>query len=652
MLTPRLRLGPWLIALAVSMIAALTPAAAAGVADAATAAAATTQQSGWDDSAPATATLIQLGDLHGHLTPRPNLRADGSTSSEGGLARVATTIRDIRADSPESLLFNVGDTLQGGAEALHTEGAAMSDVLDKWSIDGYASGNWDFAYGTERYLELFKNGRWGGVAANLYYDGAPYADKTGQRVLPPYRVIKTGGLRVGVVGFTSEGGPTVGASTTKGFRFTGEGEELPEMIDTLRNTEKVDLVVMLSELGLAKNLQLADRYPGVDVLLSADMHEETQQLVTTSSGTLVSEVGQDGTTVGQLDLQLASGSLTGWRYTFHTMDDSVPSDPDTAKQVDKIRSAFVAGKGLTTHVNPINGTTLSTPIAKVVGQADTALYRGNFSDHEMPGVVEGSSHNFLADAVREQTGADVGTIRGFRYGTTVAPGEIRLEDIYHYIPAGPYIAKGTVSGQRLRDYLEKSLDGVLNPDVFAWTRSWAPAFSGLRYDLDAYAGAGQRTKNITLFDRSTKTWLPLEPARQYTVGGYWYENKPDDVGSGLRISDTAQPVVGADGKPLDAIEVVSRHLDDFRADPELGRVRLLAPLPAPAHGNPEIQPLRGVPTTRPGRHLHWIERRRPQQIGEHRAFAEAAPSHHGAARRHGLGLGAGPGRPWLSCRGR
>lgn len=50
------------------------------------------------------------------------------------------------------------------------------------------------------------------------------------------------------------------------------------------------------------------------------------------------------------------------------------------------------------------------------------LYRGNFSDHTMPGVIEGSSHDFLADAFREQTGADVGTIRGFRYGTHIAKG--------------------------------------------------------------------------------------------------------------------------------------------------------------------------------------------------------------------------------------
>ena len=556
------------------------------------------QQANWDDSRPATTTMIQLGDLHGHLIPRPNQREDGTTSTEGGLARIATTIKNIRAASPENLLFNVGDTMHGGAEALYSEGAAMSDILDQWSIDGYASGNWDFVYGTERYLDLFQGGRWGGVAANLYYDGAPYEDKTGERVLPPYRVMRSGGLRVGVVGFTSERGPTVGTSTTQGFRFTGDGEELPEMIDALRTTEKVDLVVMISELGLAKNVQLAERYPGVDVLLSADMHEETPRLIQAASGTLISEVGQDGTAVGELALQASPSGISGWRYTFHTMDPSVPEDPDTAAAVAKQRAALVSGSDFDgTLMNPINNTLLTRPIDTVVGQADTALYRGNFSDHRMPGVIEGSSHDFLADAFREQAGADIGTIRGFRYGTHVAPGDITLEDIYHYIPVGPHIAKGTVTGQQLLNHLEKSLDGALNPDVFAWTGGWALAYSGIRYDLDAYAPAGKRAQNITVFDRSTQTWMPLDLTREYTVAGYWYTSDPANVGTGLKISDIAQPVLAPDGKPLDATEVVAQHLRAYRANPELGRVNLLSPLPAPVYGNREVQPLKGVPTT-------------------------------------------------------
>lgn len=555
-------------------------------------------QGGWNKNIRTTLSLTQIGDLHGHLTPRPNLTADGSVGTAGGLARVAATIKKIKKESSPNLLFNVGDTIQGGAEALYTQGQAMSDILDKWHIDGYAPGNWDFVYGTKRFLNLFQDERWGAVAANLYYDGESYADKAGQRVLPPYRILKRGGLRIGVVGFTTERGPTVGNSTTTGFRFTGDGEELPGIIDKLRKTEKVDLVIMLSELGLGKNVLLADRYPGVDVLLSADMHERTPKVVKTKSGTLVSEVGQDGTIVGQLDLQIGSKGITGWRYKFHSMDDSVPSDPETAKMVSKTRSEFISGKGFQSHQNPINQTILQKPIDTIIGKTNTLLYRGNFSDNKMPGVIEGSSHDFLADTFREETGSDIGTIRGFRYGTVVNPGDISLEDIYHFIPVAPFIAKGTVTGRQLQNQIEASLNGALNPDPFKWTGGWVQAYSGLRYDLDPYAPAGSKTKNITVFERKTGSWQPLDLDRKYTVAGYWYTSRPDDIGTGLKISDTAQPVTGADGKPLDAIEVVARYLSKHPADPELGRVRLLSPLPKPIYGNQEIQPLLGVPERR------------------------------------------------------
>ncbi|MCM3125804.1 MULTISPECIES: bifunctional metallophosphatase/5'-nucleotidase [unclassified Mesobacillus] len=553
------------------------------------------QQSGWDESADKSVTLMQLGDLHGHLIPRKNLNTENFEGTVGGLARIATVIKEIRKESSQNLLFNIGDTLHGGAEALYTEGKAMTDILDKWRIDGYASGNWDFLYGTERYLDLFENGRWGAVAANLYYEGEPYADKAGERVLPPYRVIKRAGLSVGIVGFTSERGPTVGTSTTKGFRFTGEGEELPEMIHELREKEKVDLIIMISELGLAKNLQLANRYPGVDVLLSADMHEETPRLIETKSGTLVSEVSHDGIAVGQLDLQVGEEGITGWRYELHKIDESIKEDEGTSKLVEKERAMFVKGKGFHSHENPINKTILYKPIDTVIGEAKKPLYRGNFSDHEMPGVVEGSSHNFLADVFRKEAGADIGTIRGFRYGTHVATGDIRLEDIYHFIPVAPFIAKGTITGSQLHDQIERSLNGSLNPDPFKWTGGWVQAYSGVRYELDPYAPAFGKASNIEIFDQKKRIWQPLDKDKQYTVAGYWYPGRPDDIGTGLKINDNAQTVNGPEGNPLDATEVVARYLSKNQADPELGRVKLLHKLPEPAFGNREIQPLNGVP---------------------------------------------------------
>ena len=139
-------------------------------------------------------TLLQIGDVHGHLLPRPNLRSDGTGHEEGGLARLYAKAQHIRQASPNALLFNTGDTIQGSAEALYTRGQALVDVIDKF--DAYVPGNWDYLYGKERFLQLFgpdtgsgsRNHRWGAEAANVF------DAETGDLLLPPYVVRGVAGM--------------------------------------------------------------------------------------------------------------------------------------------------------------------------------------------------------------------------------------------------------------------------------------------------------------------------------------------------------------------------------------------------------------------------------------------------------------------------
>ena len=185
-------------------------------------------------------TLIHIGDIHGHVMPRPNLRSDGrGDKPEGGLARMYTLIEKIRREGnskdgkKHTLLLNTGDTVQGSAEALYTRGQALVDVLNTFGIDGFAPGNWDFVYGTERFLEMVAGPKplapCGTVAANVRNAPAGYnADKpaagtpcsTGTTVLPPYLIKDLGGVKVALLGFTTDRGPqVVGSAVTKGLCF-------------------------------------------------------------------------------------------------------------------------------------------------------------------------------------------------------------------------------------------------------------------------------------------------------------------------------------------------------------------------------------------------------------------------------------------------
>jgi S-sulfosulfanyl-L-cysteine sulfohydrolase len=566
-------------------------------------------------------TLIHMGDIHGHLMPRPATRAETTAKTEGGLARMYTKISEIRSHhANRTLLLNTGDTIQGSAEALFTSGQALVDVINRFRIDAYAPGNWDWVYGTERALELFAGPEakapWNALAANAYFDGEPYAARSGTRPLPPFIIREIDGVKIGILGFTTDRGPqVVGRSVTKGVRFTKGDAELKEFVTILREREQVAVVVVISELGLSNNIRLAEQVPGVDVILSADMHEITREPVVTSTKTVIAEVGQDGQVIGELSLNVDNGRIANWKWTLHHIDDRIRPDTDIAKLIADVRKPFLAGPQFKLHVNPFNGTRLARPIDTVVGRTTVALHRMNFANQEPAAVIEGSSHAFLTDAIRHEAQADIAAIRGFRYGTVVRPGPITLEDLYHFIPIGPMIAKGTIKGKQLKAQLENSIDGSLNPDVAKWTGGWLFNYSGVRAEIDPYAKAGERARNIMVADRASNGWKALDPEADYTYASYYYARDPDLINT-TPVRDVSV-VKDEAGRDLDGVEVVARYLAGLpkrTTSPKTGRLKLIKPAPAASSGSPEIQPWRGaVQSTVGSRETGPVEQPRAQR---------------------------------------
>lgn len=605
-------------------------------------------------------TLIHMGDVHGHLISRPNVRSDSSGRPEGGLARMYTKIKSIRAANPRgTLLINTGDTIQGSAEALHTRGQAVVDVLNLFGIDVFAPGNWDFVYGTERFRELFTgvNGAapkapWTAVSANVFYsaDKPEYASLAGQRVLPPYVIKVVDGVKVGVIGFTTDRGPqVVGSGVTRGFKFLNSapssaniaGSDVSEVELELRNQiaalrPQVDLLVVASELGLGNNIVLADRNPGIDVVLSSDMHEETRQPVKTANGTVIVEEGQDGTMLGQLDFEFyrnADGKLVlkNSRWVAHTITDQISENSVVAAKVKAVRAPFVAAtwNPAAIQANIYSGRKPSGPIDEIIGFTAVNLHRSNFSGEGMPAVVEGSGHDFLTDAFRgvgiQQLGAEmdagtrpadvIGAIRGFRYGTHIKQGPIKREDLYHFIATGPRIACGTIEGTKVKNQIESAADGSLNPDPRRWTGGWLFNFSGLTMDLFPLSGASydavtgnvvgalNRAQNIQIQNKNG-TWSPLSTANKYTYCSYYYDADTVDTAvyiNRVAISNALVPTVkvltDANGNALDGVEVVEAYLKTLpyrTANPVLNRTTIKESLPAATTWSKEVQPWSGM----------------------------------------------------------
>lgn len=547
-------------------------------------------------------TLIHMGDVHGHLVEHPNMRSDGKGAMMGGLARMYTVVKQIRKNHPGSTItVNGGDTVQGSAEALFTQGQAIIDVLNKFDIDVSNPGNWDYLYGTDTFLKQFAgpDARFhaNAIAANLYYDGAPYQGKTGERVLNPYWVKEINGLKVGFIGFTANRGPqAVKTEITRGFKLSNGEQEFPEFVHVLRDIMKVDVVVVMSELGLAGNIDLANRYPGVDVVLSSDMHEMTPKVVHAQTGALVVDEGQDGQVLNEMTIRKRKGKVSLVSFKQHRITTDIKPDAGIAALVRKVRAPFVTGPDFVPGkwVNPVNGTKLMQPIDTVVGYTEVPLYRSNFSDEEMPAVIEGSSHDFLADAFRAVAGTEVGLIRGFRYGTHVAAGPIKREDIYHFIPIGPMIARGTLTGHQLQKSIEDSSFACLSTDVaFGWTGGWVAGMSGVTLDMNPYGGKLNYTSNFKV------NGVAMDPTKRYTVAGYYFREDPEEINR--TRAGNVEVLKDKEGNPMDAVEVVAQYLESLpnhtvtKDKLVLNRFRLVRKLPASLYGNKEIQPLGGVP---------------------------------------------------------
>ncbi|MHB1353535.1 MAG: bifunctional metallophosphatase/5'-nucleotidase [Thiobacillus sp.] len=474
-------------------------------------------------------TLIHTGDIHGHLVPRPNLRSDAlgyrGVSMEGGVARMYTIVKALRASATKdgvdrSLLINTGDTLQGSGEALFSRGQAMIDVLNSFGFAAHAPGNWDFLYGTERFEETFKGSaaapplaNWNALASNVYYanqfdDAAPCGAKatdpaTGtlrplRRVLPTHRIRQVGKVKIGILGMTTARAiAAVGTSVTRNYLFTDAKAEVPCLVNKLRTVDKVDVVVMISELEMARGIEIVETLaPSPDVILNSDMHERTTAPIVIDHAdgrkTLIVEEGQDGTVVGALKLQVKNGKVADWRFKQIVVAEGIPEDKTIAAKVAKARAPFVAGSFVPGQKVTVGGNTteLMRPVDETIAFTDVDLHRSNFVDEDMPGVVEGSSHNLIADAMAVVSGAESASVRGFRYGTHVPAGwPITMEDIYHYVPIAAKLGRTTrACGADLKFAIEQSTQGTFASDPSLWAGGWMFGYNGVSFDLDACDG--------------------------------------------------------------------------------------------------------------------------------------------------------------------
>ena len=470
-----------------------------------------------------TVTLIHLNDLHANLVPHLDLErvapADGAPAAtrvveRGGIARIATLIGRIRAENPDAVLMNVGDTYHGGVEALYTRGNAIAPAVNALGIDVGVPGNWDFAFGAvvtrmryaaepawpARFLnwllwgEPVERPNFPNLAANLTQTLPPFA--RGELLLPGTLVRDVGGVRIGFIGLTSDIVPRMAKPFAWGFDFLQGEESYRDLIDRsvveLREQD-AEVVVVMSELGLHRDRALAEIVqPGVDVFFSAHTHEVTPVPLDSASGAVVVEAGNDGF-LGRMDIALRDGAVIERAWRLIPVDASVPDDPEVQRLVEEARAPFLAAEVDMELPVPWVELPLRRPIDTVVGRVDRLLHRRN--------SLQNPFNAMLAEVIRQAAGTQIAMTPGFRFDAVVLPeagGEINLEQLYRYLPIAPSLATGEIRGEDLRDILELELTRVFSTDPFQHSGGWFGGYGGLEIEVDLTQPDGARIRRLSL----------------------------------------------------------------------------------------------------------------------------------------------------------
>ena len=424
----------------------------------------------------------------------------------GGLDRLATAVKAVRAERGERvLLLDGGDTWQGSLGALRSKGQDMADCMRLLKPDAM-TGHWEFTYGEARVKELIASQGFAFLAQNVR------DTEWEEPVFEPYKLFERGGVKVAVLGQAFPYTPVANPRWMMPTWSFGIRED-----DVRANVEKVreagaQLVVLLSHNGFDVDRKLAARVSGIDVILTGHTHDALPEPVKVGNTLLIAS-GSHGKFLSRLDLDVRDGGVKGFRYKLIPLfADAIAPDAEMAAAVEKARAPYAA------------------ELKREVGRTETLLYRrGNFA---------GTFDDLICAALIAERDAEIALSPGFRWGTSVLPGQaITVEDI-HNATAITYPAayRMTMTGERLKEVLEDVADNLFNPDPYYQQGGDMVRCGGLGYTIDIGKPAGARISAMTHLNSGQ----PIDPKRDYVVAGWASVNE------------------GTEGPPI--WELVERHI--------------------------------------------------------------------------------------------
>ena len=454
----------------------------------------------------------------------------------GGFSHLATLVKRLKSSRPGAILLDGGDSWQGSATSLWTKGQDMIDASKLLGVE-VMTGHWEFTYGQERVKQVVDNdfkGKIEFLAQNI--STADFNDP----VFKAYTIREINGVTVGIVGqafpYTPIANPRYFVSD---WTFGIQEAELQKRIDEVR-AKGAQAVVLLSHNGMDVDLKLASRVTGIDVILGGHTHDAVPKPVEVANPlgkTLVTNAGCNGKYLGVLDLDVRDGRLREARYRLlPVFSNLLPADNEMANHISKARAPYLDKLG--------------ENLATTSGM----LYRrGNFN---------GTVDQLILDALMSVKGAEIAFSPGFRWGTTLLPGQvITTEQVMDWTSITyPYTTLTDLSGEMIKTILEDVCDNLFNPDPYYQQGGDMVRVGGMTYTCTPGETMGKRISDMRLGGK------PIQAAKTYKVAGW------------------APVAEGASGQPI--WEVVTQYLKSRKtiAPPKLSLPKLVG-----VEGNPGIQ---------------------------------------------------------------
>jgi 2',3'-cyclic-nucleotide 2'-phosphodiesterase (5'-nucleotidase family) len=427
-------------------------------------------------------TIVQMNDVHAYLDVHQEIfyGADRAVyRPAGGYARIATLMKQIRAENNGRILFcDCGDTLHGTYPAQETRGEALVPILSSLGLDAMTA-HWEFAYGPKRLQQLVSELNYPMLAINVYNK------ETRKLIFPPYIVKEIAGSKIGLIGIASNiVDKSMPPSYSEGLYFTLGREELPKITDMLRHKEKVDLVILISHLGFPQDMKLLSEVQDVDVCLSGHTHNRLYRPALQGK-TIIIQSGCHGSFLGRLDLEVESGKIVGYQHQLIEVEAGIKPDPEVSELVERALAPY------------------KDALSEVVGETAAPLNRGT--------ILESTMDNFLLQALIDSTRAQMAFSNGWRYGAPIIPGNVTLNDLYNIVPMNPPISTAELTGEELLMMIEENLERTFACDPYQQMGGYVKRCLGLRVYFKIENPHGHRIQKILVGDEE------IRPDRYYTA---------------------------------------------------------------------------------------------------------------------------------------